>query len=262
MSLLTNRYMLENCGFSHRLNYICVTTLCQGINLCFLIWLSLNGYANNVLSAVEIPRKEDNSRHDEIVVWSDDEIATILDAVDAPVRLSERHRLAFLVQTLTYTGMRISEALGLKYSDIRDGVIYIERQYYLDELKPPKWGSKRQIPMHPVLAKAFEEHIKWHEWDMKRNKYKTEFVFTTSTGNLYSASSVRHALMRFCKKIGVEYKNIHVYRATFCTQMCRCGVPLEVTSKLMGHKSLEVTAAHYALVRQDSLQDAINALKF
>ena len=223
----------------------------------FVKWLQLNGYADDFLSPVTIPKKEDTSRHDEIIVWEDDEIRKILQAME-----EKPHRQYFLVYLLLYSGLRISEALGLKYSDIYDGIIHVDRQYYLGELKEPKWGSRREVPMHHELQWAFEIHRERHMEEMRRNKYKTEFIFTTSNGQLYHQASVRKALMRFYKKYDISYKSIHTYRATFCTQMCRCGVPLEVTSKLMGHKSLEVTAAHYALVKTDSLQDAVSMLSY
>lgn len=225
----------------------------------FCKWLQLNGYADNFLSAVEIPRKEDTSRHDEIVVWEEGEIKKIIDALDS---MKEPHRQDFLIRLLLYSGLRISEALGLKYSDIYDDMIHVERQYYLGELKEPKWGSKRAVPLHAKLKVWFERHRAWHEDEMKRNGYSTDFVFTTSTGELYHQASVRKALKRFYKKYDIPYKNVHVFRSTFCTRMCECGVPLEITSKILGHKSLEVTAAHYALVRKDSMQDAIDRLDY
>ena len=225
----------------------------------FVKWLQLNGYSDDFLSAVEIPKKKNTSRHDEIIVWEDGELTKIFNALES---LKSPHRQAFLIRLLLYSGMRISEALGLKYGDIRDGIIYVDRQYYLNELKAPKWNSRRQIPMHQDLVKPFLAHKEWHEKEMEKNHYETEFVFTTSTGSLYHQASVRKALKRFYERHDIPYKHIHTYRATFCTQMCRCGVPLEVTSKLMGHKSLEVTAAHYALVKKDSMQSAIEMLHF
>ena len=225
----------------------------------FVKWLVMNEYSPDFLSAVEIPKKENTSRGDEIIVWEDEELSKIFDAFE---RLKSPHRRECLVRALLYTGMRISEALGLKYTDIRDGIIYIDRQYYLGELKEPKWNSKRQIPMHQDLVPYFLTHKEWHEKEMKKNKYKTDFIFTTSTGNLYHQASVRKALKRFYDSNDIPYKHIHAYRATFCTQLCRCGVPLEVASKLLGHKSMEVTAAHYALVKKDTLEDAVNKLRF
>lgn len=228
----------------------------------FYKWCVLCGHAPDVLNAVEIPRKKENTRHTEIIVWTDEEINAILHALDAPVSLSQRFRATFLVKVLIYTGMRISEALSLRYSDIKDNTIHVERQYYLGEIKPPKWGSIRQIPMHEELIKALEKHRAWQKEDMEKHGYTTEYIFTSSKGHLYCASSVRRMLVSMCSNIGIEYKHIHAYRSTFCTQMCRCGVPLEVTSKLMGHKNLDVTIAHYALVGNTEKQKAIEKLHF
>lgn len=220
-------------------------------------WMQLNGYSGDWLSAVEIPKKEDNSRHEGIVIWEDEELAMIFHALD-----KEEFRYDFLIRFLLYTGVRISEALGMKYSDIYDGSIHVERQYYLQELKEPKWGSRRQIPMHHDLVIRYEEHIKRHKEEMRSMGYETEFIFTTQNGSLYRHTVVWRALNKFYKEHGIPQKNIHCYRSTFCTQMCRCGVPLEVAAKLMGHKSMDVTANHYALVRKETMQDAINKLRF
>lgn len=227
----------------------------------FVKWLALNDYAAINLDAVEIPKRPENKRHDGIVVWEEDEIHAILDGMDASVSLSQRHRLSFFVRVLIYTGARISEAISLRYSDIEDDVLTIQRQCYMGEIKQPKYGSVRQIPMHEELIKSLDEHVRWQEYDMKKNKYDCNgYIFTTSSGKLYDPVNIRRSLKRFYHKIGIEHKHVHAYRATFCTQLCRCGVSLEVASALMGHKSLEVTAAHYALVRQDTKRDAIDKL--
>lgn len=228
----------------------------------FCKWCVLMGYSNDFLSAVEIPKKPSNKRHEGIVIWDDDEIRTILSSMDVRGKPSERHRLAFFVLVLFYTGARISEAISLRYSDFRDDGIHIERQFYRGEMKEPKYHSSRVIPMHDELESAFNEHRKWHRMDMKNNHYKTDYVFTTSNGNLYDASNIRTALKRFYNSIGVEHKNVHAYRATFCTQLCRCGVPLEVASSLMGHKSMEVTGRFYAFVHQETKEDAIKKLTY
>lgn len=216
-------------------------------------WMVLNEYADNILVGVELPEKEDVRRREEIEVWDD---ATLHRLVSEKFDF----RADFLIKLMSYTGMRIGECLGLKYSDIWDDTIHVARQYNLGEFKPPKCNSKRDIPMHPELIKAFRLHKEWHEKEMRQLKYKTEFVFTTRSGANYDAHNLRTAFERFYKKNGIEYKNFHVYRATFCTNLCKAGVPLEVASKIMGHKSLEVTAAHYALIHQETKKSAIEKL--
>ena len=228
----------------------------------FSKWMVLCEYSTDFLSAVELPRKEENHLHDDIVVWSDDEIHTILTATSTVEGGSLPVRAWFMPWVMFYTGVRISEAISLRYTDFRNGYVNVERQCYRGEIKQPKYNSVRKIPIHKELQTALDQHRKWHKQDMKENGYKTDLVFTTSTGQIYSPSSLRKSFVRFYDKIGVEYKHFHAYRATFCTQMCRCGVPMEVTSKLMGHKNLEVTARHYALVREDSMEEAMSRLDY
>lgn len=237
----------------------------KGINKfmsAFVKWAVLNGYCTDFMNAVEIPQKEENKRHDGIVVWELDELRQILSCCDLSEGTSEPVRQAFMVRVMIYTGARISEVLSLRYSDFENGMVNIQRQYYMGEIKPPKYNSARQIPMHDELKRTLPIHRKWHLKEMKENGYETEYVFTTSTGKLYDQVNVRRALKRFYASHGIPYKHPHAYRATFCTQLCRCGVPLEVASALMGHKSLEVTAQHYALVKRDSKVDAIQKLTY
>ncbi len=219
----------------------------------FYKWLVANGYSENVLASVTKPQKHDNKKSSDIVIWEENEIRRIYEA-----SFSFRYRFMFLL--MYYAGLRISECLGLKYSDFKDNTIHINRQYYRTELRNPKYNSFRKIPAHMEILNELEIHTKKHKEEMKEKKYNTDFVFTTSKGKLLDYHNVRDSFVRFYKRNNLPSKKLHAYRATFCTELCRAGVSLEVAAKLMGHKSIEVTAKHYALVKQDVQIDAINSL--
>lgn len=221
----------------------------------FYKWLVIKDYGSNVLSAVTLPKKRDSSKGKDIVVWEQDEIQKIFAKAE-----EENHRLLFLFKVLFYSGLRISEALGLKYSDIANGQIHVERQYERGVLCPPKHNSYRTLPAHTELLRALEDHILWHKEEMRKNKYKGDYIFTTSTGKLLDYHNVRRSMERLYKRCDIAPKKIHAYRSTFCTELCRAKVPIEVASKLMGHKSVEVTAKHYALIREDTKAEAISML--
>lgn len=219
----------------------------------FYKWLSLNEYGDNILAAVSLPDKPDNRQQHGIIVWEPEEIRSI-------ITHSTHHRLHFMMVMMYYAGLRVSECCGLEYDDITNNMISIKKQYYQGELSPPKHNSYRNIPLHPEAAKALNIHKAWHEQEMIENRYHSSFIFTSKSGQLLEYGNVRRSFIRFYKKHGITEKKIHAYRATFCTELCRAGVPLEVASKLMGHKSIEVTAKHYALVKQDVKIEAINKL--
>lgn len=225
----------------------------------FCKWLMLNGYAVDFVSAVEIPVKQDNKKSEEIVTWTDEDVQCIIGACS---KRPNGFRACFMPLVMIYTGLRLGEVLALKYSDFEDDVLNVRRQYTHGEVKEPKYKSFRSIPLHDDLKKAFRDHLVWHTHEMRKNKYKTDFVFTTSSGKLYNPHNIRRALERFYKRIGVPYKETHTYRRTFCTRLCKAGVPIQTASDLMGHKNISVTAKFYASIGQKEKESAISKLKW
>lgn len=221
----------------------------------FYKWLALNNFAPNVLPAVTVPIKKDTTRHEDIVVWTDDEIKALTGNL-------EGYRLRFLIILLLYTGARVGEALALKYSDFDGDTLHIKRQYFEGEIKKPKSNSVRDIPLHEIVKRELAIHKAWHNREMKKNGYKTDYVFTTESGKLIDKGNLRRSLERFYKRCRILPKHTHAYRSTFCTQLCRCGVPLEVASKILGHKNIQVTAKHYAFVQPETKQEAIKMLHY
>ncbi|MEG1036584.1 MAG: site-specific integrase [Anaerovoracaceae bacterium] len=219
----------------------------------FFRWLSLSGYCDYILNAVEIPLKENGpTLVQEVSVWTIEELDIITNNLT-------NYRLRFFIIVAISTGLRIGELFGLKYSDFGK-VLKVERQYQWEKTIPPKYNSYREIPLHPMVLRELEVHRKWHEAEMEKMGYKTDFIFTTQYGTLLEYGNVRRSINRYYKRIGVEAKKFHTYRSTFCTNLCRAGVPIQVASKLMGHKSIEVTAKHYTAIGYDEKQIAINAL--
>lgn len=220
----------------------------------FFRWGVMSRYCNDVLSPVAIPKKPKTVRSDDIEVWTDDE----LELID---QITVGNRIRLMTFIGRYAGLRVSEVLGLKYSDFTEDTIKVRRQDYRGDLKAPKYNSVRDIPLHPRLKEEFEIHRKWHEQEMKKVGYKTDFLFTTNLGTRYDDSGIRKRFRKLYAANDMENKKFHAFRHTFCTNLCRAGVPIQVASKLMGHKSVEVTAKFYTLVEKDEQRNAIALLK-
>lgn len=200
-------------------------------------------YCTNVLSTVVLPEKPENKMSDDIVIWSDSELEKIKE------RLSDHPYYPCIVLSL-YAGLRISEVLGLKWSDIYDETIHIKRQYYRGSIKDPKAKSFRNIPLHPAIKDV-----------LSTMDHKYEYIFTTESGRLIDYNNFEHRMARAYRNAGIEHKKFHAYRATFITNLCRSGVRLEVASKLAGHSSVSVTAKYYTFISDKEKSEAINSLK-
>jgi integrase len=208
----------------------------------FFKWANANRYSDLDLSAVIIPEKPAVSKQTEIVIWTDEELNIILSS-------EPNYELKPLIIFALYTGMRISELLGLKYSDIDDDGIHVNRQYYRGNFVKPKMNKTRVIPIHEKI----KELVRVAD---KRN----ELVFHTKNGTPLDYHNVVRSLNRFYRRIDVTPKKFHAYRATFVTRLCNNGVPIQVVSKLAGHENINVTSKYYTSIGLDVLNESINKI--
>ena len=226
----------------------------------FYDYLVLNRFIpGNFINSLSIP-KEVKEEEKTITTWSDEELSAILNGFE---KAQNSFRLRFLLVLATYTGMRISELLGLKYEDIKKTPsgyeISVRRQvqrithYYedgtkktiieADTLKSP--SSYRTIPLNPKVIPEYHLHKKWHLEEQMLNGYRTDFLFTTDTGLLIDKRNAEISVKRYYKKIGIEPKGFHTYRHTFGTNLYKKGVPMKTASDLLGHSDISITAKYY-----------------
>ena len=207
----------------------------------FMMWQSRNKYGDYLLDSVVIPVKPDLRRQEGIITWTDEELNIIL-------KSEPDYVLKPLILFALYTGMRISELLGLKYEDIYDDAIHVNRQYYRGSWIPPKGNKIRLIPLHEKLS------------EIVFSKNSTGLIFRSENGNPLDQKNINRSLDRFYGRIGIPHKKFHAYRATFITNLCRKGVPIQIVSKLAGHEDIGVTAKYYASVELNQLAKAVNKL--
>lgn len=211
----------------------------------FFNWGVSNKYCFDLLSGIIVPDKklynQKDDEDDKIVIWSDNEIERIMNC-------EPNHKFKPLLIFALYSGMRISEIFGLKWKDLKNDTIYVRRQYCRGHWKDPKQNEKREIPMHPKIKDC-----------LKQLDHSCELVFHNNGEPLIYAT-VTNNLNRFYTRNGIPHKKFHAYRSTFCTNLCKKGVPIQTTAKLAGHKSIEVTAKYYAAVNKEEKIDAISKL--
>lgn len=239
-------------------------------------YLAKEGHCRNVTENVSLPQKSkrnatsfDSLDSQEILVWTDQELFLIMSKLGEK---EKRFRLILLL--LIYTGCRIGEILALKYSDIKSGKLFINKKLesvaeinkngkkvHRFEITPPKTtNSIRNIPLNEEILKEIENHKSWQREESVLNGYRTDYIFCTQSGKFIDRHNLNTAFERYYKRIGIEKKGIHTYRRTFCTNLCKSGVPLEIAYKLMGHKSISVTAQYYLHVNDDQKEHAINQM--
>ncbi len=180
------------------------------------------------------------------VVLSVEEIDRLIAAID--LASNEGHRNRAIVEMLYGSGLRVSELVNLKLSNI-----YRKEGYMLIEGK----GSKqRLVPISPVADEWFGYWLTDRaQWDIK-----TEFAdiaFLNRYGRQLTRAMVFTIIKRLCTAAGIT-KNIspHTLRHSFATHLLQNGADLRIIQQLLGHEDLATTEIYTHLDIQD-LRDAI-----
>lgn len=183
-------------------------------------------------------------------------------------------RYANLMTVLLGTGLRIGEALGLRWEDcdFDDGTISVnhslrykcteDKGYHFFVVSPKTPAGYRIIPMLESVRTALlrEREKPRHGKPVTVDGY-TDFVFLNGCGNPISATQIYDILGNIvsaynsreqvmAKKEGREPILLpkfgpHVLRHTFCTWLCENESNLKVIQDVMGHKSIKTTMDVY-----------------
>lgn len=238
----------------------------------FYRYIDFEGLGRDVTGSLTLPKEKVNAADEEITVWTDEEIKKIFAGFS---KADNRFRHRLLIVLAYYTGCRKSELLALKYDDITADGVRITKQIAevsegmengkmktrLAVTDPKTRKSVRTIPVDPIVLEELQLHKKWHKAEQMKNGYRTDFLFTTDSGNFYDPKNLDRSLERYYKRIGVTPKTMHTYRHTYASNLCRFGVPIQTASELLGHDSIETTARFYVNVSQDSKKDAAMKLR-
>jgi integrase len=148
---------------------------------------------------------------------------------------------------LAWSGLRVSEALGLRWEDIDSDEIRVRYQLAEDDtLRALKTeAARRSVPKLPVIAEMLREH--------RQRQFARGFagsgdiVFTTKDGRPLDRHNVRKAIVNAAEKAGLEGITTHDLRRTYISHLI-LGLGLDPVrvAKIAGHSNVSVTLNTYA----------------
>ena len=155
-----------------------------------------------------------------------------------------------LFATLLFTGLRISEALSLTWTDID----FTSSQIRV--IKGKTKAAKRDVMMIPDLRSLLRRH-------KLKQPPGTDLVFATRTGLPINATDARQALYRIEEKAGIPRYTPHELRHTFASILIHQNEPITFISKQMGHANVKITYETYAHLfeEQESVTKASERLQ-
>jgi len=146
------------------------------------------------------------------------------------VKDNECDRNYYIVKLLLNTGLRISEALGIKLDDIMLG--------NKKKLRVIGKGNKqRLVPINDVAYEIIKLAIE----DRKNYKYASEceYLFVSQKGGKLRSDTIERIFNKYSKSI-----TPHVLRHVFSTNFLESGGDIRVLQIILGHSNLNTTSIY------------------
>ncbi|MCD6366742.1 MAG: site-specific tyrosine recombinase XerD [Bacteroidales bacterium] len=174
------------------------------------------------------------------VVLSIQEIDELKNAID--LSKHEGHRNRAIIETLYSCGLRVSELVNLKISNLHfeDGYILVFG----------KGSKERIIPISHEAIKEIEIYLTHYRKKLKINLKAEDILFLNRRGGQLSRVMIFTIVKDLAAKIDLQ-KNIspHSFRHSFATHMVEGGADLRAVQEMLGHESILTTEIYTHLDR-------------
>lgn len=199
----------------------------------------LKEYRPNFVLRTTLPQKKPY----EISILTEEELKKLY-------RTAEGTKYYLPIILASWLGLRMSEIRGLKFSDLVDGKIHIQRAIVEGENGPAEKLTKslagdRWIKCPTELQKLIEQQ-----------SHATEYVVPLTEAAIYKG------FKRLCDKAEVTPCRFHDLRHFAASEAHSLGVPDKYAMKRMGHKTdnmLKTVYQHAMADKEDSFSDIIDS---
>lgn len=147
---------------------------------------------------------------------------------------NEYYRNVAIIETMYGCGLRVSELINLKISDL-----------YLDEdfLKVTGKGNKqRLVPISSINKKCIVNYLNESRSKIKINLTHSDTLFLNRRGKGLTRAMIFTIVKNLTKLAGIK-KNIspHTFRHSFATHLLENGADLKTIQQMLGHESITTT---------------------
>ena len=163
-----------------------------------------------------------------------EEMARIIDDEQAYPDNFEGQRNRFIIELFYVTGMRESELIGLKNSDI---------DYYAKTVRVTgKRNKQRIIPLSDETLEKLKNYVQTRDREIEN---KSPLLFVKKNGDPIYPKMIYNIVRKHLDSIPtLSKKSPHVLRHSFATEMLNNGAEINAVKELLGHSSLASTEVY------------------
>lgn len=168
------------------------------------------------------------------------EVDALLGAPETSDPLGHRDRA--MLEVLYATGLRVSELINLRQSQVNlnQGVLRIQG----------KGDRERLIPFGEESQRWIREFINGPRLEILLER-QSEYLFPTRRGDRMTRQAFWHIIKRYAKKADIDAKlSPHSLRHAFATHLLNHGADLRVVQMLLGHSDLSTTQIYTHVARE------------
>ncbi len=161
----------------------------------------------------------------------------------------EERRNKAMLETLYGCGLRVSELIGLKISELffREGFIKVTG----------KGNKERLVPIGSVAQEEIGHYLTQIRPHVPVRKGAEDTLFLNRRGDALSRVMVFTVIKRLARQAGIRKKiSPHTFRHSFATHLVEGGADLRAVQEMLGHESITTTEIYTHLDR-DYLRSTI-----
>ena len=171
---------------------------------------------------------------------TEEEVESLLNAPVVSDPLGSRDRT--MLEVLYATGLRVSELVSLKYSqlNLNQGVLRVTG----------KGDRERLIPLGEEAVRWLREFIGTGRGEILLDRH-TDYLFPTRRGDHMTRQAFWHIIKRYARKSSIDKElSPHTLRHAFATHLLNHGADLRVVQMLLGHSDLSTTQIYTHVARE------------
>ncbi|GET26191.1 site-specific tyrosine recombinase XerD [Prolixibacter sp. NT017] len=181
-------------------------------------------------------------------ILSDQEINELINAIDLSKPEGQRNKA--MIETLYSCGLRVSELVNLKLSNL-----HFDQEFIKIEGKGDK---ERLVPISKQAIEDINKYLIGYRKRLKVDKDSENILFLNRRGKQLSRVMIFTIIKNLAQKINLK-KNIspHTFRHSFASQLIDGGADLRAVQEMLGHESI-LTTEIYTHLDKDYLKDTVN----
>lgn len=212
-------------------------------------------------------------KEDDEEVFNYEEVALVRDAIIADLS-NAKDTAPYAILLSFQLGLRVGELITLKWTDIKENTIHIERMVRTyrkidsETLQPVGEQIYEVLDMTKTDAGVRDIHltskaIAYLGEIKKLNKergFANEYIFYQETGKRMNRQRINTVLYSYCDKVDITRKSSHKIRKTFISNLIENGFNPKVITKLVGHEDYQTTLKSYcrSLKSQSELENSLD----